>query len=136
MKKLWYWFPSFIIAVAIFTLSSRQRISVSDEYILNFVFFKSGHIIEYAFFCFFNFRAVFNTITSNKYKAGVISLIVTVIYALSDELHQTFVPTREGKTRDIGFDTIGSLLTIIFIWKLLPKAPKKLVRLAKRLEVI
>ena len=136
MKKLAYWIPSVIIATVIFLFSSRQRISVSDEYVYNFVFFKSLHILEYGVFCFFNYRAVLNTVTASKKRAGVISLILTIVYAVSDEYHQTFVPSREGKLRDVGFDTIGALLTVIFIWNLLPKMPKKLIDWATKLEVI
>lgn len=135
MKAFFYWIPSFTIAIVIFLFSSRQRISVSEEFVLNFVFFKSLHIIEYAVFCFFNYRAVFNTLTSNKSKAAIISFLITVIYALSDEIHQTFVPTREGKLRDIGFDTIGAALAILLVWKLLPKAKGKLLNWVKILEV-
>ena len=38
------------------------------------------------------------------------AFIVAFLYAASDELHQTFVPTREGKPRDIAIDTIGMFL--------------------------
>lgn len=136
MKKFKYWIPSLIIAVTIFVLSSRQSISVSDEYFINFAFFKSLHIIEYGIFCIFNYRAVLNTLTKDKTKAGIISFTITFLYAITDELHQTFVPTRTGKPRDLIFDTIGAGFSIILLWKLLPSLPKQLLKLGKKLEVV
>jgi VanZ family protein len=35
--------------------------------------------------------------------AGVIALL----YAFSDEWHQSFVPGREGALRDVGIDALG-----------------------------
>lgn len=136
MNKLKYWIPSFIIAVVIFLLSSRQKIVITHKTFLDFLIFKSLHMVEYAIFFAANFRAVFNSLVKDKYKAGKIALVITVIYAIGDELHQSFVPTREGKLRDVGFDTIGALLTMLYIWKWLPKAPKKLLILARKLEFI
>ncbi|MBI2029701.1 VanZ family protein [Candidatus Gottesmanbacteria bacterium] len=136
MKKLNYWFPSIVIALTIFILSSRQRISVSDEFFINFAFFKSLHVVEYGIFCFFNYRAILNTVTNDKKKAGIISLAITILYAATDEYHQTLVPTRTGKPKDLIFDTMGAVISIIFIWKLLPNLPKQLLKLGKKLEVV
>lgn len=135
MKKLKYWIPSILYALVIFFLSSRQRISITHQFIFDFAIFKSIHMIEYAIFFLINYRAFFNTL-NNKSYARLGAFFITIIYALSDELHQTFIPTREGKLRDIGFDTIGVCLALIFVWKLLPKAPGKLLIWAKKLEII
>ena len=43
--------------------------------------------------------------------AGAVSLA----YAFSDELHQLFVPGREGKLSDIGIDLIGIVLAIVLL---------------------
>jgi len=39
------------------------------------------------------------------------------LYAVSDELHQSFVPGRKGSAVDVGIDTIG-VLGGIFVWHL------------------
>lgn len=51
----------------------------------------------------------------NPAKAWVLAMIITFAYALSDELHQTFVPGRYGTLRDIGYDMLGA--TLAFLWK-------------------
>lgn len=105
-------------------LSSRQRISIADTQIGNFIIFKSLHIIEYAVLYLLLFRANFKTF-SKKFTLKTIftlSIIGAILYGISDEVHQTFVPTRQGSIRDVFIDTIGILLafsyTKIYISKL------------------
>lgn len=118
MKKiLLYWGPPIIWMIAIFLLSSRQRIEVSEKYIWNFLFFKLLHIIEYATLNLLLFRG-FNSL-KNKFFAFpdklFFSFLIAILYAVSDEIHQTFVPTREGKIRDVFIDFIGIYLMHIYI---------------------
>ena len=39
-------------------------------------------------------------------------------YAISDELHQSFVQSRMGNAWDVGFDSIGAVLALTTIWAL------------------
>lgn len=59
-------------------------------------------------------------------KAIIIALMISVIYAASDELHQTFIPGRSGEIRDIIIDSLGSL-TGIYIYYLYNKIRRKKV---------
>ena len=48
-------------------------------------------------------------------KSIIISIIVVLLYACSDEIHQTFVSGRSGEVLDVLIDTIGgSLATYIY----------------------
>ena len=48
-------------------------------------------------------------------KSIIISIIVVLLYAVSDEIHQTFIPGRSGEVLDVLIDTIGgSLATILY----------------------
>lgn len=49
-----------------------------------------------------------------KYKF-LISIIVGLIYACSDEIHQSFIPGRTASVIDVGIDTSGVLLGIILV---------------------
>lgn len=51
---------------------------------------------------------------SRKLKRASISLIIAVIYAITDEFHQTFIPGRSGELRDVLIDSVGALTGIIF----------------------
>jgi len=113
-KFLKYWGPPLLWMVLIFFFSSRERVSVSDEYTLNFVFFKSLHVLEYAGLYFLLFRATLQENPENKKKARLLALLIAFIYAVSDEVHQSLVPTREGRLLDVGIDTIGMSLMYIY----------------------
>lgn len=94
-----------------------MRVAVTGTFFLDFLFFKSLHVAEYAILYFLFFRAFY---TSKNQRLTInnklfFPLIISVFYALSDEIHQTYVPTREGKVRDVFIDTAGILLMYIYI---------------------
>jgi len=49
-------------------------------------------------------------------KALAWSLFLTVLYAVSDELHQYFVPNRQCRWQDVMQDSLGAMLTSFLIW--------------------
>lgn len=102
----------------IFWFSSRQRVSVSDNYLLSFLFFKSIHFVEYGILFLLWKVALYKKPYGTK-----LALVFSVIYAASDELHQTFVPTREGTLRDVFIDTLG----ITFFWLFISKNFEKYI---------
>lgn len=115
MKKfLWYIFPPIAWMMFIFSLSSRTRVGVSDTYLVNFLIFKSLHIIEYCILFFLNLRAFHAYSPQKKQKIFLYAFIATLIFAISDEFHQTFVPTRQGSLRDIFIDTLGIGLCFMY----------------------
>lgn len=48
------------------------------------------------------------------FRLTVISFLICVLYAASDEFHQTFVLGRSGQLRDVVIDSIGIMAGIIF----------------------
>ncbi len=116
---LWNWLPALLWMFLIFFLSQRQRIALSEEYVINFFIFKSLHVIEYAILYFLLFRGFylsFRKISSHTLdKLYKYTFLISLIYALSDELHQSFVPTREGKFRDVVIDTLGIVIMYTFL---------------------
>ena len=49
-----------------------------------------------------------------KYKF-LISILVGLIYASSDEIHQSFIPDRTASIIDVGIDTSGVLIGIMLV---------------------
>lgn len=109
-----YQLPAILWMLVIFLLSSRQRVGVSETYWVNFAIFKTLHVIEYAFLYAMVLRALASGTPVAKRKY-MIAFVLTVLYAISDEMHQTFVPTREGTLRDVIIDSIGafSMMSIL-----------------------
>ncbi|TVP90564.1 VanZ family protein [Alkalibacterium sp.] len=73
---------------------------------------------KFAHFIIFLFLGTFliNALTVSNvtgWKAIVIALFVSFIYAISDELHQHFVPGRTPLVMDVMIDTAGAAVGII-----------------------
>lgn len=132
MKTLRAWLLVLFWMGIIFYFSSRERIQVSDVYPINFIFFKTLHVLEYALLFLFSYRAVRISFRQRAEVFWVIqAYMITLVYAITDELHQVFVPTREGRLRDVIIDAIGGLIAWYLIQYILPKGPKRLKTLAK-----
>lgn len=132
MKRLknlfFYWLPPVLWMGFIFFLSSRSRVSVTHVYATDFVIFKSLHMIEYGILYFFFFRALYATggkRLTTKQKL-VYPIIFSIVFAISDEAHQLFTPTREGQIKDVIIDSIGALLVYGWVRKNL-SAIKRLI---------
>lgn len=81
---------------------------------------KGAHVFEYAVLTLLIFRAVFMGMKNNDklfYKL-ILVIFLSLLYAFSDEIHQTFVFGREGKLPDVGIDLIGILIASFLIYKL------------------
>lgn len=117
VRKLYFWLPAAACMAIIFILSSRQRIAVSEEYVWNFVVFKTLHMIEYAVLFTLLFRAFLAGEKNDKKTALKKAFTFAILYAISDEVHQTFVPTREGTLRDVFIDTAGIGLMYLILKK-------------------
>ena len=119
VRVISYWLPPIVWMALIFYFSSRFRVSATGKFLFDFIIFKTLHLVEYAILYFLLFRAFFSInkqklTTNNKF---IFPLLISILYAVSDEFHQTLVPTREGKIRDVFIDSLGILLMYIYIMK-------------------
>ncbi len=74
---------------------------------------KLAHITEYAILMILSLRLA---IIKWPYKRAVLySLLFCILYAATDEFHQTFVVGRVGSLIDVGIDTVGALLGWLII---------------------
>ena len=96
------------------------------DYVLHAVFFGAFALLLY--------RALINTGLTKKVSL-LVAMLGTVVYGIFDDLHQRLVPGRDATVTDVVFDTIGAVIVILLIWNLLPKAPKRLRDLGRKLDV-
>ena len=79
---------------------------------------KGGHVTGYAMLAILLLRArnagLF--VSPWRWESAAFSEIVSTIYAVSDELHQSFVPSRWGSGWDVLLDSIGAAMGIGLIW--------------------
>ena len=45
-------------------------------------------------------------------RTFIFAIILCILYAISDEIHQHFIPGRSGDLLDVGIDTMGSCLGV------------------------
>ena len=45
--------------------------------------------------------------------SGGLALVISLLYACLDEVHQSFVPGRAAQLRDVGVDAIGFCLAVV-----------------------
>lgn len=67
---------------------------------------KSAHFCIFAVLGFLTCAALWSCDASVK-RAFLFAVVIGALYAVSDEVHQTFVPGRAGMIRDVILDTSG-----------------------------
>lgn len=107
-------------AVFIFFLSSQQSLPGFSISIYDFVFKKLAHMFVYAVLYFLLFQAYQQTNGKTiDQKSYLFPLFISLLYALTDELHQVSVPHRHPALRDVGFDAIGMATVLLYQLKLI-----------------
>lgn len=93
----------------IYYFSTRQTAEILPETVPHFIFFKSLHLIEYGILAVLFFFALL------KEKQAI---IFAYLYALSDEIHQTFIAGRSGRFKDTFIDLLGIIIGLYVLKKL------------------
>lgn len=97
----------------IFSLLGIDLNSVFGEW-ASFAVRKTAHMSEYFILCLLFFNALHENIKTNR--AIILSLIFSILYAISDEFHQIFVPGRAGRAFDVLIDTTGANISGVIIY--------------------
>jgi VanZ family protein len=80
--------------------------------IIHFLIRKSAHFIAYFMLGILLFHTVRLFYETNFIPMNV-AFVLSILYAISDEYHQTFIPGRSGEVRDVILDASGSLTGIV-----------------------
>jgi VanZ family protein len=113
LNILFSWITLAVYGGLIFTLSSMSNPLPAFDLIQRRHIDKVLHIIEYGIFSFLLFRAL--SLTCRRITAGkLVALVVVVsfVYAVSDELHQSFVPMRDASAHDAFANGVGIMLGV------------------------
>lgn len=119
-----------IIDVFPYTKELSEEIKIKMVEHGNPIYRKLAHFSIYALVGVW-IMAFMSTFDIRLYKKWIISMLVGVLYAASDEFHQSFVPGRGPSIVDVGIDSLGVLtgilavLIIISIYRAL-KSDKKI----------
>ena len=104
-RRVWLWSAPFAYAALIFHFSSESNpLPVLTQHVWD----KALHAIEYAGLAVLLSRA-WRGEGLGRASATVIAIVVTMLYAASDELHQMWVPGRDSSVFDWTADAIGGI---------------------------
>ena len=81
---------------------------------LMFIIRKLGHITVYFILTVLILRALHSKKQSGKgCKKYLVAFLIAIVYAISDEYHQSLTGYRDGRWMDVGIDGIGILMGIL-----------------------
>lgn len=108
------WFLLIFWSWIIFFLSDQPEFGQVLPGFLGSLISYSFHFVEYAVLAFLAVR-VFSTISRFSRQRILISAILfSIIYAVLDEYHQSYVPGREASLFDLSVDVLG-ILAIVYL---------------------
>jgi VanZ family protein len=73
---------------------------------------RLAHLSEYAILAALWLRAFVRGRNLTPRTAGLTALAISVGWAILDELHQSFVPSRSASLADVLVDTVGALIAL------------------------
>lgn len=134
-----YWLPVCAVMAAIFIastdLGASHRTSrfigpllrwlkpdVTEQTVqgVQYLVRKCGHLTEYALLAMLAWRACRQPVQKEprpwNWEDAAFAIGFAAAYAVSDEIHQAFVPTRDASLLDVLIDTVGAGLGILGIW--------------------
>ena len=97
------WLPVVLWAALIFSFSAVPDLGTGLG-TWDFVLRKIAHVCEYAVLGLLLYRAT---------RREQLAVLIGVLYAASDELHQHFVAGRHATVRDVAIDTAGVLVGVL-----------------------
>ena len=103
---LYCWLPLIAWMGIIFWSSSQPQPIDLPESWQEVLLGKVGHVIGYAWLGLLWWRVL----AAHRFTSEprTLAFILTVLYAISDEYHQTFVPGRNGTPVDVLLDAAGA----------------------------
>lgn len=102
------------IVISIFEFSNRSLENNNLLNSLNYIIRKLAHIFSYMILSILLYMHFLKQNISMK-KTIRLVMVISIIFAISDEFHQTYVPGRMGQFGDVLRDTIGILIGILIM---------------------
>jgi VanZ family protein len=132
-----YWLPVLLWATVIFSASGDKKSvhhssriiepivrwlfpNASDDTVWATVFAarKGAHLTEYALFATLLWRAMRGARTGWTRRHAAIAWFAATGFAMTDEIHQAFVPGRQGSPWDVLLDSAGAAGGLFVLWYL------------------
>jgi len=130
-----YWIPAILAAamISVFSTGSFGE-NHTGKYILPFLHWllpgasahllhrlhtairKMAHVIEFGLFSITVFHGIRGGRFGWRFNWALATLAIAVAYAGLDEWHQSFVPLRKARVRDVAIDALGAVSAQALVW--------------------
>lgn len=107
------WLPAILMMGAIFFFSSLPAGRVPSFGEWDLWIKKAGHASGYALLGLAYYFALPPRLS--KGFRWILALFMAILFALSDEFHQSFVQDRNSSIIDVGIDTIGAAIALTIV---------------------
>jgi VanZ family protein len=112
LRAAWWWGPVVLYAVAIFIASSISKPPSLPELVTD----KDVHGSLYGGFALIVLRALAKRWDRVTLATGLTTIVLVVLYGISDEFHQSFVPGRTSDVFDVIADGLGATAAVVIAW--------------------
>ena len=102
-SRLSTWAPVIAWAAVIFAFSSVPSLG-TDLGTWDLILRKAAHLAEYA---------LLGALLARATRSPLVAVTLAGLYAVSDEVHQTFVEGRVGAPLDVAIDTLGAAVGVL-----------------------
>jgi VanZ family protein len=95
--------------------------AVTDETVWTIQFYlrKTGHAVGYAILAILCWRALTQPVRWTREawqcRNAWLAWGIASVYAMTDELHQSFIPSRQGSVMDVVLDAIGAAVGLLLV---------------------
>lgn len=108
---LYRWLPVVAWMGLIFFLSAQPDLPHPKAGVADLLISSGGHVFVFGVLAVLWVRGL-----GERRHAWLVALVLTVLYAFSDEFHQAFVPGRHPDPLDLVCDGLGAALGLGLLW--------------------
>lgn len=134
-RRFHYWIPAILVAIVISLFSTHYfsgeetaRVIIPALHwllpgasprmlrLMHMGIRKLAHITEFGLFSITVFHGIRGGRSGWLFSWALATLAIAIAYAGLDEWHQSFVPLREARVRDVAIDALGAVLAQTLVW--------------------
>ena len=134
-RRFLYWIPAILVATLISLFSTHYFSSQQTGrviipllhwllptasprmlHLMHVGIRKMAHVTEFGLFSVSVFHGIRGGRFGWRFSWALATLVIAVTYAGLDEWHQSFVPLREARARDVAIDALGAVLAQSLVW--------------------
>ena len=103
----------FSTLLIIYASSIPDQALLGDDSLTEQIISNLAHIPAYTLLAFLWLKAFERRNAGHSFMAAALILFALILFAVSDEIHQSFIPGRSASYMDIGLDLLGIFFGLV-----------------------